>query len=137
MSSKKRCSKQTTANFKRRKSPPYKSFDCKNRKMKGNDGTMWKSIKRKDGVYTWRRVKNQSKESSSCRKQSSSKYKRRKSPPYEAKDCKDKEMKGNDGTLWISSKKKDGSYMWKRSKSKSVKPIKEDKNINDKNNKLG
>ena len=54
MSSKKRCSKQNTANFKRRKSPPYKSSDCKGRKMKGNDGDMWESIQRKDGVYTWK-----------------------------------------------------------------------------------
>ena len=97
------------------------------RKMKGNDGTMWQSIQRKDGVYTWRRLKNENQASGSCMKHTSPKYKRRKSPPYEAKDCKDREIKGNDGTLWISSKKKDGSYMWKRSKSKSVKPIKEEK----------
>ena len=127
MTSKKSCSKQNTAKFKRRKSPPYNSSDCKDRKMKGNDGTMWESIKRKDGVYTWRRLKKQTKASNSCRKQSSSKYKRRKSPPYEARDCKGKEMKGNDGTIWISSEKKDGSYMWKRSKSKPGKPSKQDK----------
>ena len=127
MPGKKSCSKQTAANFKRRKSPPYKSSDCKGRKMKGNDGDMWESIQRKDGVYTWRRLKNENKATGYCMKQSSAKYKRRKSPPYEARDCKDREMTGNDGTLWISSEKKDGSYMWKRSKSKPVKPIKEDK----------
>ena len=32
MPAKKSCSKQTTANFKRRKSPPYKSSDCKRKK---------------------------------------------------------------------------------------------------------
>ena len=35
MPSKKSCSKQNTAKFKRRKSPPYNSSDCKDRKMKG------------------------------------------------------------------------------------------------------
>ena len=127
MSLKKSCSKQTTEKFKRRKSTPYNSSDCKNKKMTGNDGTMWESIKRKDGVYTWRRLKNGNQASGSCRKQSSSKYKRRKSPPYEARVCKNKEIKGNDKTIWISSEKKDGSYMWKRSKSKPSKPIKQDK----------
>ncbi len=127
MPNKKSCSKQTTVNFKRRKSPPYKSSDCKGKKMIGNDGTTWESIRRKDGVYTWRRLKNENQASGSCRKHSSSKYKRRKSPPYEARDCKDKQLKGNDGTMWISSQKKDSSYMWKRSKSKPSKSDRQDK----------
>lgn len=48
----------------------------------------------------------------SCVKQTTKKYKNRKSPAYHAKDCKGKIMKGNDGNTWESKVDSRGTYRW-------------------------
>ena len=62
---------------------------------------------------------------SSCKKETTKKYLKRKGPPYHAKDCKGSVKSGNDGKLYISSPDKRGVYKWvlnnKNNKTKKVK----------------
>lgn len=48
----------------------------------------------------------------SCKRLTQKKYMLRGSPPYKANTCKDKEMKGNDGMMYISKPDKNGTYKW-------------------------
>ena len=47
----------------------------------------------------------------SCKRQTSQKYKTRKSPSYSAQDCKGKTMKGKDG-MYVSQPDKNNVYKW-------------------------
>ena len=47
-----------------------------------------------------------------CVKSNKQKYQQRKSPPYPAQKCKNKQLKGNDGDTWISKSDKRGIYKW-------------------------
>lgn len=47
----------------------------------------------------------------SCKRQTSQKYKTRKSPSYSAQDCKGKTMKGKDG-MYVSHPDKNNVYKW-------------------------
>jgi len=54
--------------------------------------------------------------SSSCKKETTKKYKTRKGPPYHAKDCKGAVKMGNDGEKYISEPDKRGVYKWNKTK---------------------
>ena len=53
---------------------------------------------------------------SSCKKETTKKYKTRKGPPYHAKDCKGAVKMGNDGDKYISEPDKRGVYKWNKTK---------------------
>ena len=59
-----------------------------------------------------------------CKKQTTLRYKKRNSPPYSAKECKNKRKMGNDKTYYDSKKMKNGIYKWvkvnKKSKTKAL-----------------
>jgi len=48
----------------------------------------------------------------SCKRLTQKKYMLRGSPPYKANTCKEKELKGNDGMMYISKPDKKGIYKW-------------------------
>ena len=52
------CKKRTTEKYKKRPSPPYPSNDpgCRDKRRKGNDGTMYDSTPDSRGVYRWVKV---------------------------------------------------------------------------------
>jgi len=47
-----------------------------------------------------------------CTPQTTKKYQDRPSPPYPANECHNKQMKGNDGLLYVSQISKNGVYKW-------------------------
>lgn len=47
---------KTLKKYKDRKSPPYPANDYCNKKMEGNDGTMYVSKPNKNGVCSWKKV---------------------------------------------------------------------------------
>lgn len=49
----------------------------------------------------------------SCVKQTTKRFTARKSPAYEARDCKGATKLGNDGDKYTSTQAKDGSWRWK------------------------
>lgn len=60
----------------------------------------------------------------SCKKQTSQRYKTRKSPSYSAQDCKGKTLKGKDG-LYVSKPDKNNVYKWvKKASGAQTKRIK-------------
>ena len=121
------CKKQKTKKYLNRKSPPYPATACcKNgmNTMRGNDGNLWKTVRRtnKSGTFfcVWQRVSSSTPASSTpaprpprtssssarrkeCLKQNTEKYRKRKSPPYPASACCKAGMTmmlGNDGNTW-------------------------------------
>lgn len=56
---------------------------------------------------------------SSCKKNTTKKYKTRSGPPYHAKDCKDRVKLGNDGIKYISQPDKRGVYKWIKTSTKN------------------
>ena len=57
------CTKQSTKKYVTRPSPAYpaNASGCRGSTKKGNDGAMYKSVKNKSGVYTWRRKSSSAK----------------------------------------------------------------------------
>ena len=53
------CERLTLKKYKSRPGPPYpgNQAGCRGLKMEGNDGVMYESVARKDGVYRWVKVK--------------------------------------------------------------------------------
>ena len=54
----------------------------------------------------------ESKSKSECVRQHTSKYIKRKSPPFPANKCKNQYRAGNDGLLWFSKANKKGVHRW-------------------------
>ena len=116
----KKCSKkETTKKYLSRPSPAYPANECKFMKKKGNDGTMYKSVKNSQGVYRWQKASTTTKTttrrkiSSKCKKQTTKKYMTRKSPPYPANECASARRMGNDGKFYTSTKDVNNVYKWK------------------------
>jgi len=60
-----------------------------------------------------------------CTKKTQTKYLTRGSPPYSAGDCKTLKMKGNDGSFYVSTADKNGTYKWtKATTNKAKKTVK-------------
>jgi|MDTC01.3.fsa_nt_gb hypothetical protein len=62
----------------------------------------------------------------SCRKQRTSKYTTRNSPPFPANQCQGRKMKGNDGTFYLSKPDKRGIFRWEKinkTKKTITKPV--------------
>lgn len=49
------CERVTLKKYTSRPSPPYHAGDCKGKVLKGNNGSMYKSVER-GGIYTWKPV---------------------------------------------------------------------------------
>ena len=59
-----------------------------------------------------------------CTKLKTKKYRLRGSPPYSARDCPGKTMKGNDGGTYASKADKNGIYKWIKTTAKTAKMAK-------------
>ena len=59
-----------------------------------------------------------------CTKLKTKKYRLRGSPPYSARDCPGKTMKGNDGGTYASKADKNGIYKWIKTTAKTAKTAK-------------
>ena len=49
------CVKRTQAKYRNRPSPAFPANECCDKTMKGNDGLMYKSVRNKKGICTWKR----------------------------------------------------------------------------------
>jgi len=50
------CVKRTQAKYMNRPSPAYPANECCDKTMRGNDGLMYRSVRNKKGICTWKRV---------------------------------------------------------------------------------
>jgi len=52
-----KCIKKTTPKYLNRKSPPYSAVSCIGQTKFGNDGNKYISVKKREGIYTWKKLK--------------------------------------------------------------------------------
>ena len=51
-----KCVKETNFKYRIRRTPRYSANKCKSKKKIGNDGSLYKSVSNKKGVYRWIKV---------------------------------------------------------------------------------
>lgn len=59
-------------------------------------------------------VVKKSNKTGGCTQQTAKKYMDRPSPPFPANECCDREMLGNDGSMYVSRADKNGRCAWKK-----------------------
>jgi len=50
------CVKQTTKKYTERPSPPYPAQECAGQQKMGNDGLMYESVMKANGIYSWKKI---------------------------------------------------------------------------------
>jgi hypothetical protein len=51
------CIKQSSKKYMSRPSPPYPAQECKEQEKMGNDGQLYKSVMKANGIYAWKKMK--------------------------------------------------------------------------------